>query len=141
SRLLAKRDEAGALQDFSTAITLDPTHAAALLARANIYARNEDSLAVVDFTAYIALKPTEATGFCARAQALFRLGKYDKSLADFAQAVRLNRTDAAALFGRGAAKTQLDDPSGKADLAAAAALRATIAADMAKTGVKPKSGM
>jgi tetratricopeptide (TPR) repeat protein len=66
-----------------------------------------------------------------------RLGQTDNSIADFNAALKLNPKLASSLYGRGLAKRLKKDEAGaEADIAAAKAIRPSIADDMAREGIK-----
>ena len=66
-----------------------------------------------------------------------RLGDYDKAISDYDDSLKLSPKNAWSLYGRGMAKRKKGDTAGsQADLAAAKALRADIAEEFAKFGVK-----
>jgi len=68
----------------------------------------------------------------------FRLGDYDKSIADFDAALALRPKSAWSLYGRGIAKIRRSKAvEGQADLAAAAAIWPSIADDFAKRDITP----
>ena len=64
-----------------------------------------------------------------------RLGKDRKAIADFDRSLAVRPKNAAALYGRGVAKTRLGDTEGEVDLKAARAMQPDIEARLVKTGV------
>jgi Flp pilus assembly protein TadD len=73
-----------------------------------------------------------------RGYAHFRFGSFDKAIADFDAALKLNPRMADTLFERGVAKRrQGDTAGGDADIASAKQIKAGVAGDMAKIGVEP----
>ena len=66
-----------------------------------------------------------------------KLGAFDKSILDYDAALRLNPQLAAALYGRGVAKRKAGDgPGADADIAAAQAIRPSIAQELSRSGVE-----
>ena len=79
-----------ALEDFSQAVALDPTYAAAYDDRGNTLARmNEYQQAVADYDKSIALKPT-ALYYSNRGFVHYKLGNLDQALEDLNESLRLN---------------------------------------------------
>jgi hypothetical protein len=98
-----------------------------------------DEQAVRDFSAYIKLNPKDSEGFERRATVYFRMGEFARAGSDYAAAVFLDPKNAAALYGRGITlRMDRFNPASTADddIAAAKALRPTVAEDMAARGVK-----
>lgn len=88
-------------------------------------------------------RATKASEFYAevsatRALLLFRLGDYDKSVADYDAALKINPRYAFALYGRGIDKLRKRKaPEGQADIAQAIALSPKIADGFTRNGVSP----
>ena len=88
-------------------------------------------------------RATKASAFYAevsatRALLLFRLGDYDKSIADYDASLKINPKNAFALYGRGIDKLRKQKaPEGQADIAQAIALSPKIADGFARNGVSP----
>jgi tetratricopeptide (TPR) repeat protein/predicted aspartyl protease len=69
---------------------------------------------------------------------LFRLGDYDKSIADYDASLKITPKNAAALYGRGIDKLRKQKaPEGQADIAQAIVLRPKIAEDFSRHGIAP----
>ena len=65
-----------------------------------------------------------------------KLGRLDEAIADFVAALSIDPKLAFALYGRGLARQKKGDQAGgEADIAAARALKSTIADELAKYGV------
>jgi tetratricopeptide (TPR) repeat protein len=103
-----------AVADFTLALRLDPDNAAALNGRAYVERRDGDaSGAIRDESRAIELKPGWAEPWANRGLAYLDQHWFDMALADFADAVRRNRTLIYAYDGAG------DAQKGKGDAAAA----------------------
>ena len=69
---------------------------------------------------------------------LFRLGDYDKSIADYDASLKINPDNASALYGRGIDKLRKQrEPEGQADLAQAIVLSPKIAQSFDLLGIAP----
>jgi formylglycine-generating enzyme required for sulfatase activity len=78
-----------------------------------------------------------AVAYQNRGLTYLRLGQFDKAIADYDNALRLDPKQATSLYGRGLAKRRKGDQGGgDADIAAAKALRPSIADDFAAQGIK-----
>ncbi len=96
-----------------------------------------DDLAVRDYSAHLELEPRSQYGLELRAALYFRAGQYDRSLADFAQALVVNPSSPTALYGRGVVRQKTGDArAGVEDVETATALRSRVAEQMAERGVK-----
>jgi tetratricopeptide (TPR) repeat protein len=96
-----------------------------------------DDLAEKDYSAHLALDPRSQYGFELRGALHFRARQYDRALADFAQALVVNPSSAAALYGRGVARRMTGDArGGDEDIETATAMRSRVAEQMAERGVK-----
>lgn len=81
--------------------------------------------------------PLGQVSFDSRGLVHLRLGNLDKALADYDDALKLDPKFAGAHYGRGLAKIKKGDKAGgDADIAAAIAIKAGIAEEYAKLGVK-----
>jgi tetratricopeptide (TPR) repeat protein len=86
---------------------------------------------------------TKASPFYAEASAtrgllLFRLGDYDKSIADYDASLKITPKNAFALYGRGIDKLRKQKaPEGQADIAQAIAISPKIAEDFNRHGIAP----
>jgi Flp pilus assembly protein TadD len=83
------------------------------------------------------LKPDVGYVLNSRALVQFKLGVFDKAIADYTAAIAQDAKDADSLYGRGVAKQKSGDKAGgDADIAAAKALRANVAEISADYGIK-----
>jgi tetratricopeptide (TPR) repeat protein/predicted aspartyl protease len=82
--------------------------------------------------------PTAAAILDSRGLVRLRRGDYDKSIADYDDALRLAPKNAGSLYGRGVAKIRKQKTAdGEADLARATALSSTVADDFKRRGITP----
>ena len=139
-----------AIADFTRAIELlepeprtgtgtrNPSSAIALVDRGVCYEKaGRDDLAVKDYSAHIELDPRSQYGLELRGSLYFRARDYDRARADFAQALVVNPSSPAALYGRGMVKRMTGDArGGDEDIETAKALRSRVAEQMADRGVK-----
>ena len=96
-----------------------------------------DDLAVQDYSAHLELEPRSQYGLELRGALYFRTRQYDRSLADFAQALVVNPSSPTALYGRGLVKLMTGDTrGGDEDVETAKALRPRVVEQMAERGVK-----
>ena len=66
-----------------------------------------------------------------------KLGDYDRAIADYDAAIKIDPDNADSLYGRGTAKLKKGDNSGgNADIAAAKAIKPGVAEDFTRYGVK-----
>jgi len=66
-----------------------------------------------------------------------KMGQWDSAIDDYNEALQFNPKLASSLYGRGLAKLKKGDTTGgDADIAAAKAIEANIAADFARYGVQ-----
>src|SRR3982074_1956627 len=82
--------------------------------------------AIADFNEEIRLDPKSARAFNHRGTAFMRTGDNTRAISDYSEAIRLNANAARAFCNRGIAKQKIKDASGKADLAKARQLDASI---------------
>ena len=138
---------AEAIADFTRAIELAETEpgarnagtAIALVDRGVCLEKaGRDDLAVQDYSAHLALEPRSQYGLELRGALYFRGRQYDRALADFAQALVVNPSSPAALYGRGLVKKMTGDArGGDEDVETAKAMRSGVVEQMAERGVKP----
>jgi len=69
-----------------------------------------------------------AASFDSRGLVELRMGQYDRAIADYSAALKLNPRTAWSLYGRGLARRQKNDPSAQSDLNAALAIDPALAA-------------
>lgn len=93
-----------AIEDFTQAIRLDPSNAAAYRerGRANVAVGNLD-LAMADFSRAIRIDPNFAAAYLNRGAAHFDGGSFDLAIADFTQVIRIDPDNEIAHIHRGAA--------------------------------------
>jgi tetratricopeptide (TPR) repeat protein len=96
-----------------------------------------DDLALKDYSAHIELDPRSQYGLELRGSLYFRAREYDRALADFAQALVVNPSSPAALYGRGMVKRMTGDArGGDEDIETAKAMRNSVAEQSAARGVR-----
>jgi tetratricopeptide (TPR) repeat protein len=82
--------------------------------------------------------PMSASVLNSRGLVRLRRGDYDKSIADYDDALKLAPKSAWALYGRGVAEMRRKRvPEGRADIAAATAIRASVADEFTRRGIIP----
>jgi tetratricopeptide (TPR) repeat protein len=129
-----------AIQDYDYAIRLKPDYAKALNARcwARAIAGRDLQIALADCDRSLVLRPNVAETLDSRAFVYFRLGQFDRAIADDTAALAIEPRFAGARYVRGLAKRHAGDViGGDADVAAARAIDPTIAETYAKYGVGP----
>jgi len=75
------------------------------------------------------------TAFDSRGLVELRLGQYDRAIADYDAALKLNPRTAWSLYGRGLAKRHKGDPSAQSDMDAAAAINPELTARAKALGI------
>jgi tetratricopeptide (TPR) repeat protein len=133
-----KSDFNRAIADFTKAIEIDPKFAIAYNSRCGLRARaNLDlPLALSDCDDAVRLAPNNASMVGSRGFVYLRLDRLDEAIADYDAALKINPKQVGALYGRGLAKRKKGDQvGGDADIAAAKAIKTTIADEFAKYGV------
>jgi tetratricopeptide (TPR) repeat protein len=127
-----------AIQDYDQAVILTPKSAMALNNRCFAKAlMGQLEQALVDCNESLRLRPGDSNTLASRGFIYFKMKRYQAAVADYDTELRANPGNPYSLFGRGMAKRMKGDSSGgDADIAAARAIRATIADDMAKLGVQ-----
>ena len=137
---LSKGEVDRAIADQSEAIRVDPKHAGAYTNRcwARATVGRELELALADCNTALQLGRADAGTLDSRGFVYLRLGRLDEAIADYDAALKADPRHASSLYGRGIAKLRKgDDAGGKADIAAATAIRADVAAEFARYGVTP----
>jgi tetratricopeptide (TPR) repeat protein len=100
-------DLAGAIDDLTEAVKLDPKLAVAWRDRGTARVlRGELELARADFDTAVGLDPDEAKAWAARASLRVQLGRADDAIADATEALRLDPQMIQALYDRGSAQVQ-----------------------------------
>ena len=93
-------DAAGAIIDYTEAITLNPEYPALYVQRADAYAETEDfALAIEDMTRAIALEADDADHFATRGELHAETGDLALAEADYRKALELEADHAQALAG------------------------------------------
>ncbi|HRF07765.1 MAG TPA: tetratricopeptide repeat protein [Xanthobacteraceae bacterium] len=135
-----KRDFQAGLADFSTAIILAPDHPEAHNGRCWLRATFGRELpeALDDCNNAIKIISDDPDFLDSRGFVYFRMRRYDDAIADYNAALKIAPQKAHSLFGRGLAKLGKGDQAGSAaDIAAAKAINADIAARYESYGVRP----
>ena len=122
-----KGDNDRAIADFTEAIRLDPKNANVFFDRGIAYGKKGDNdRAIADYNEAIRLNPNYALAFNNRGFSYFKKGDNRRAIADYDEVIRLDPKYALAFCNRGVAKLKINDASGKADLAKARVLDASI---------------
>lgn len=135
-----KRAYGSALEDMDRVIAIANENAGLYNGRCWTRALSGRDLdkAMADCERAVRLKPTSAGFQDSLAFVHYRAGRYDQAIAAYDAALKLNPKIAASLYGRGLAKLRKGDTAGgRADIAAAEAIRPEIAAEFAIHDVKP----
>ncbi|MDZ4738333.1 MAG: tetratricopeptide repeat protein [Alphaproteobacteria bacterium] len=137
----AKGQWAAAISDFDHAIKLQPKSAETLVDRARSFIGKGDyRRAIADCDQAIKLSPENGVtaSYNTRGDAYFHLRDWRNAISDYDRALELWPEYPVALYGRGAAKTQLGNVAeGRADMQAAQKLQADLATIEAKLGIAP----
>lgn len=134
-------DLAGAMEDYSRALQLDPGYTLAYTNRAVARQRLGDfEGALQDLDRSIALDPDDSSAFANRGVVQIRLGQTERALADFTRAIELDPSNSAAYANRGTLRSNLGEyGAALADLDRALALNpiqpdALVARALARSG-------
>ena len=125
--------------DFTKAIEFDPSYADAYNNRCwlRTLADRDLPLALADCAAAIRLAPSDANSFDTRGFVNIRLNHFNEAIADFDEALKMDPKLGSSLYGRGLAKQKSGNQTGgAADIAAAKAIRASIADELGQYGLK-----
>jgi tetratricopeptide (TPR) repeat protein len=126
-----------AVQDFDQVIRTNPKNSAAFNNRCFARAKaGQAQAALPDCEEALRLRPYDAEFIDTRAFANLKLGQLDRAIADYSDALDINPQLSSSLYGRGMARLKKGDKRGSADIAAAKAINADIAAQFARYGVK-----
>ena len=125
-----------AIEDYDKSIDLQPAYAAAWNNRSVAHAIvGRLDAALADCNESLRLKSQPAV-LDTRGLVYLKMGEIDKAIADYDAALNGDPKLAGSLYGRGLAKRKRGDAAGAdLDIAAAKALRPTIADEFAKYGV------
>jgi tetratricopeptide (TPR) repeat protein len=134
-----KGDHERAIADYSKGIELDATKSRPwgqrCLSRAIVGEQLQEALE--DCNKANDLSPRVPDIFAYRAFTYLKLGQFDKALTDYDVALTKTPKNADWLYGRGVTKLKMGDSSGgAADIAGAKAIKADIAEQYAKYGIK-----
>ena len=135
----AKGDHDRAIADLDQAIRIDPKFADAYNTRCWVRAviGRDLAQALADCNESLRLRPDDANVINSRGLVQFKLGAFDRAIADYGAAIAGNAKSAGSFYGRGVAKLRSGDlAGGDADIAAAKAIRADIGTVYAGYGVK-----
>jgi len=135
----AKGDHDRAIADLDQAIRIDPKFADAYNTRCWVRAviGRDLAQALADCNESLRLRPDDANMINSRGLVQFKLGAFDRAIADYSAAIAGNAKSAGSFYGRGVAKLRNGDTAGgDADIATAKAIRADIATVYAGYGVK-----
>jgi tetratricopeptide (TPR) repeat protein len=126
-----------AVQDFDQVIRVNPKSSAAFNNRCFARAKaGQAQAALPDCEEALRLRPYDADYLDTRGFANLKLGQLDRAMSDYSDALDINPKLSSALYGRGMARLRKGDRRGSADIAAAKAIKADIAAEFARYGVK-----
>jgi len=135
-----KGDFASALDDMDRAVALKPHDADTLNARCFVRARANKDLAAAldDCNEALKLTPRAPPTLDSRGFVYFRLGQYDRAVADYDAALAVDQTLAPSFYVRGLAKRRQGDvKGGDADVAEAEKIYPTVAELYRRMGVTP----
>jgi tetratricopeptide (TPR) repeat protein len=134
-----KGDYRRAIEDYDQAIYLKPDYADAFNARCwtRTIANTTLEAVLFDCDESLRLRPDGAAALDSRGFVYFRMGRYDKAIADCDKALS-GYPNANSLYVRGLAKRMRQDTAGgDADIAAAKTIEPNVAEQYAGYGVKP----
>jgi tetratricopeptide (TPR) repeat protein len=129
---------ARAVQDYDVALRVDPKLGTVWNGRC--WARaiiGQLQAALTDCNTALGMTPNNAATLDSRGLTYLKMGRFDLAIKDYDSALRADPKFANALYGRGLAKLKKGDTAGgNADLAAAKALKTTIASDFSRYGLR-----
>lgn len=106
-------DTAGALQDYTQAIKLNPNEEEAFYERGRVYSEQKNHLAAVnDFSKVIAINPKHYRAYYLRGYTRYVTGNYRDAVSDLNFSVELHPNSALALWYRAESKMKLGDVNG-----------------------------
>ncbi|TAK19424.1 MAG: hypothetical protein EPO35_00170 [Acidobacteria bacterium] len=107
--------------------------------RASAYLLQRDTeRGLADIATYIGRKPDEVAGYRVRGLGYFQRGLMVLAKEDFARCLKLNGSDAQALYAQGVARELTGDAGGKDDISEALRIDPTITELMTAFGVVRK---
>jgi tetratricopeptide (TPR) repeat protein len=132
-----KRDYERAMLDLDQALKLDPRNIPALNNRCYVQAlAGAFDKALAYCNEALRIRPGNASILDSRGFTYLKMGSLDDAIAAYDAALRIDRKKASALYGRGTAKRLKGATAGgDADIAAAKAIRPSIADEMAQVGI------
>jgi len=131
------REASKAIQDFDQVIRVNPKSSAAFNNRCFARAKaGQAQAALPDCEEALRLRPYDADYLDTRGFVNLKLGQLDRAMSDYSDALDINPKLPTSLYGRGMARLKKGDKRGTADIAAAKAINADIAAEFARYGVK-----
>ncbi|MDB5440316.1 MAG: hypothetical protein JWM33_2743, partial [Caulobacteraceae bacterium] len=136
----AAQDYPQALAVMDKAVALSPTTAVMLNDRCYLKAKREIQLstALADCDQALKLEPDRAGYLDSRGLVYLRLGQWDKAIADYDAALKLQQVLPDSAYGRAIAKARKGDKAGsEADIADATRAAPDIAKTFADLGLKP----
>jgi tetratricopeptide (TPR) repeat protein len=132
-----KGDYRRAIQDYSQVINLEPNNPTAFdnrcWTRATLGLLQE---ALEDCDQSLRLRPNFQATLSSRGFVYLKFGALDAAIADFDASLASNPRNPYALYARGAAKLKKGDASGNDDIVAAKAVKAGIAEEFERYGLK-----
>lgn len=112
-KLLRDGDYSNALEEFNTAIQIDPDEMAAYIQRAFTYSVLKDyESAISDYSHVLELNPKLISAYLSRGSALNKLKRFDEALQDFSKVIELDPENSEAFNNRGWAKKGMGDKEG-----------------------------
>jgi formylglycine-generating enzyme required for sulfatase activity/tetratricopeptide (TPR) repeat protein len=126
-----------AIADYTQAIALDPKNPGALNNRCYDNAIiGQLQAALADCNQSLQLRPNDAGTLDSRGSTFLKLGQFDNAIADYNAALKVDPKTATSLYGRGVAEMKKGNSAvGDTDIAAAKAIQADVADQMAAFGV------
>ncbi len=105
-----------AIENYSQAIRIKPTHAAGWIGRGHVHlVARHFSKAIEDFSQSIRLKPQDGSNYVARGYALIVRNKHQEAIQDFTKAIAISPSNAIAFNNRGLAYSKLGQYNRAAD--------------------------
>jgi tetratricopeptide (TPR) repeat protein len=128
-----------AIADFTENLKATPGNELSLgfRCRARAATGRDLPVALADCNEAIRKNANAMESWISRGLAYLQLRRFDDAIADYNMVLKVRPQDAAAIYGRGIAKLRKGDAGGNAEIAAAKAIKAGIAGEFARFGVKP----
>ena len=134
-----KGDYARAAADYGEVTRLQPDNLDAWSMRCWVRAISpgQTQQALADCNQALRIRADAADALDTRGFIHLKLGQHDNAIKDYDAALRIDPKNAGSLYGRGLAKSKSGDrDGGTADIAAAKALKANIAEEFARYGIR-----